>query len=191
MNVNLSQAQIEKADFLGTMFDCRTTWPKGFDPIVAGASPMEEKCGDKFFASHNFSGKKFKRFERLGPVNFKGANFKNAEMYGVSLIGANIEGGDFTDADIGGVDLRNSNLEKAKLTGIKIQGTNFDGANLKNADFSGAYLENARFQNTNVSGADFTGVTFVSTNFTGATYDDDTIWPDGFNISDHGLVKAK
>lgn len=44
---------------------------------------------------------------------------------------------------------------------------------------------------TSNKSVDFTGVTFVSTNFTGATYDDDTIWPDGFNLSDHGLVKAK
>lgn len=189
LNVDLSGAQLDQASFLGSMFDCETKWPKSYNPIEHGASPIEEQCNGKSFPSHNFDGMKFKRFESFGPVNFKGASFKNADMYGLSLVGANLQGADFTNANIGSADLRKTNLNNAILKNLKIERVNFEEANLENVDFTGSYFAGARLQNTDLSGANFTGADIrYSSKFDGAIYTKDTIWPEGFKPEITGAI---
>ena len=69
-------------------------------------------------------------------------------------------------------------LNKSKplwLAGIDLSGANLTGANLNVANLQGANLSGA-----NLSGA-FLG---------GATYNDATVWPDGFNPTAAGAVKV-
>lgn len=191
INVDFSKANIKQASFLGSMFDCKTKWPEGVDPIKLGASPIEKQCSGKPFAFHDFSEKEFKKFEGFGPVNFAGASFKNAKMYGASFVGANLSNSDFTGADLRSADLRKTNMAGANLEGLKIQRINFEEANLKGANFTGAYFERAILRKADISGVNFTGAKLVATSFEGAIYDQNTIWPEGFDFSNLGLIKAK
>lgn len=60
--------------------------------------------------------------------SLKRANFRGANLSGISLFGANLEDADFTGA----------NLENANLGQCNVLHTNFTGANLTNAIVSGA-----------------------------------------------------
>jgi len=60
--------------------------------------------------------------------SLKRANFRGANLSGISLFGANLEDADFTGA----------NLENANLGQCNLLNTNFTGANLTNAIVSGA-----------------------------------------------------
>ena len=60
--------------------------------------------------------------------SLKRANFRGANLSGISLFGANLEDADFTGA----------NLENANLGQCNLLHTNFTGANLTNAIVSGA-----------------------------------------------------
>ena len=60
--------------------------------------------------------------------SLKRANFRGANLSGISLFGANLEEADFTGA----------NLENANLGQCNLLKTNFTGANLTNAIVSGA-----------------------------------------------------
>ena len=76
---------------------------------------------------------------------------------------------------LAGIDLSGANLLAANLSGASLILANLSGANLNVANLRGANLSGA-----NLSGA-FLG---------GATYDDATIWPDGFNPVAAGAVKV-
>jgi uncharacterized protein YjbI with pentapeptide repeats len=72
-----------------------------------------------------------------------------------------------------GADLRGANLSNAKLTRADLRGANLSGANLQ-----GAYL----------GGANLSGVSLQGANFGGAIYDENTIWPAGFDPKFEGAV---
>ncbi len=130
-SANLKGADLTKANLGGARASKYTTWPKGFDPEVAGVY-------------------------EIGP----GANLVGADLAGAWLFGANLAGADFTGADLSGANLnwsnlKEANLEGANLKGANLKGTRLDGANLKGADLTkanlgGASLEGAKADETTV-----------------------------------------
>lgn len=65
-------------------------------------------------------------------------------------------GVDFRTAHIGKADLSKANLQEADLMGANLQGANLAGANLEEADLLAANLQEVK-------------------------YDDNTVWPEGFD----------
>jgi hypothetical protein len=96
------------------------------------------------------------------------------ERRGTNLTNANLSGAHLTNAD-----LTNSNMTNANLTGAHLASANLDFSTLTNANLSGANLKNA-----NSLSADFASAIFDS----GTTYNQWTIFPDGFDPATSGLT---
>jgi len=138
----------------------------------------------------------------LDDANLKGATLADAHLEGASLDFANLqranlqrahlEGAYLQHAQLAGADLGMANLEGALLGGAHMEGAHLHGANLKGAwlqwsilegaDLKKANLESAQLWGTNLRGANLDGAQLQ-----GATYDADTVWPDGFDWKAAGV----
>lgn len=117
----------------------------------------------------------------LGGLSLRGANLSRrdkpsatggdvwprgpAEPYRTARRRIRARGADLSEANLGRVlgksaDFRNADLSGATLVEADLTDADFRGAVLSGADLTGAALEGARFEN--------------------ATWDETTIWPDGF-----------
>ncbi len=77
---------------------------------------------------------------------------------------------------LSGADLSGADLSGADLSGANLYGANLSGANLSRADLSGAHLSRA-----NLSGADLSR----------ASYDQLTLWPEGFDVAKSAAVHGR
>lgn len=126
-------------------------------------------------------------------ANMTGARFRDASLYGVVFIEADLSGADLSGALLVG-NLGKANLHGARLENLRaganmknqsmglirliITYARLDGAVLKNADlsvcdgrfasFAGADLEGANLTDCDLRAADFTGANLVGANFGGA-----------------------
>ena len=115
------------------------------------------------------------------------------------LAGMEIEGISFQDATLGNGDFTN-----ADLYGANLYGSTFESCSFVNSDLRWSTLFEARFHNCNMRGArfgkselggptwvmqvDFSGSNLDDADFTGAVYDDETVFPEGFDPTGRGLV---
>ena len=127
----------------------------------------------------------------LSVVDLAGADLAGADLAGANFYVANLEG-----ADLAGANLEGADLEWAILWGADLTGANLTGANLTEADFAAAYVDGvavnevnlsgadpirAILEGANLEGADLTGANLTGARLHGATADQDTRWPDGFD----------
>ncbi|MCH9728623.1 MAG: pentapeptide repeat-containing protein [Actinomycetia bacterium] len=120
------------------------------------------------------------------------------------LAGLELRGADFTEANLGGANLTATKLNYQNKTPeapgqpeIPAANTFLQGVNLCRADLTAADLRGAYLVNANLTGADLTstklqGAALNGSDLSGATmpadasfldriyYDDNTIWPEGF-----------
>jgi len=121
-------------------------------------------------------------------TKLRNCNFQNATLNRADLTGVDCWGSNFTDAD-----MRFSTLSTGRFGSCNFTNTNFEGVTAINADFGGSDLCLARFvaadlRGSNFKGADLAGVDFSDCNLlgvilTGAFWDEQTVWPVGFNPS--------
>jgi uncharacterized protein YjbI with pentapeptide repeats len=84
----------------------------------------------------------------LRGVTFNLTNLRDADFHGADLRNASLFGAKLQDADMAGADLRDSTLDSAV----------FDGTDLRNARLDDAFAFNTKFHNVLIEGADFTNV---------------------------------
>ncbi len=101
----------------------------------------------------------------------RGVQLRGAILSGMDLFSANLVAADLRSADLAEANLSNADLGGADLTGANLRGADLSDANLGSADLRGAYL----------AGADLSGT----------TYDDFTLWPDGFDPQAAGAIYAR
>ncbi|EHT0294686.1 pentapeptide repeat-containing protein [Salmonella enterica] len=89
-------------------------------------------------------------------ADLRGANLRDADLFGANLCGANLRG-----ANLRGADLRGANLCGADLRGANLRGANLRGADLRGADLRDADLFGADLRGANLCGADLPDLTFV------------------------------
>ncbi len=95
---------------------------------------------------------------------------------------------------------RKANLTKGLFRDLCLRGIYFDRSNLPHASFCRSHVGWASFREANVFGTDFDGANVCGADFRdsnvheakihGAIYDDETLWPDGFDPVAAGAVKA-
>ncbi|HEY9687681.1 MAG TPA: pentapeptide repeat-containing protein [Coleofasciculaceae cyanobacterium] len=159
--------------------------------------------GVDFFEGGNFGTERYKAPNLAGAdfkgVNFKGvvglhkaklqkANFENAILTGVALVGADLwkanlrgatlnrtdlRGGIFIDAELPSAVLNNSELLLAHFLRANLTEAHLVKAHAQNADFRKAKLVGADLTGTNLTkaklaGADLTGANLVGANLAGA-----------------------
>ena len=152
------------------------------------------------------------RIDLAGRV-LKGANFEDAEIVGANLSYTNLENANLTSIDFGGTDLSGANLKNTKLMEASLSNANLDGTNLERANLRGSFLirtqmrsanlkkanlknvklklaglENANFQGANFQGAKLEQIFFNhNTKWQGAIYDEQTVFPEGFDPVAKGM----
>ncbi len=72
------------------------------------------------------------------------------------------------------------------LSGADLSGADLYGADLSRANLSGAYLSGAYLSGANLSGADLSGA-----NLSRASYDQLTLWPEGFDVAKSAAVHGR
>jgi uncharacterized protein YjbI with pentapeptide repeats len=106
----------------------------------------------------------------FGPnENYSGRNFAGRSFYNLDFSGANFTG---------------ANLSGCSITAAALVGTNFTSANLANVNFSNSDLRAAI-----LNGAVMTGATLTNARLVGATYNNTTIWPAGFDPVAAGAIR--
>ena len=140
------------------------------------------------------------------PVTIDADSLVAACLDGLDLHRAKLDHQDLSDASLRGADLRAALLEGAKLWRCclddarmyvvwGIRGSFRDascrrapmrGAELREADFTGADLSEADLSNADLRGAIFTNANMTGATFVDARYDENTIWPTGFDPRSHG-----
>ena len=130
--------------------------------------------------------------------NFAGAdlfssNMEQATLFGSNFHGANLQGANFAQADLSMsnlslTQLNRANFENAKLDHANLLHAKMYGANLEGADLSYSNLSHTMLTNTNLKGANLYGVNIDRTVFNNATWDRETVWPEGFYF---GLLNTR
>ena len=128
-------------------------------------------------------------------VDLSEADFRNADLWGVSLFQANLrdtnfQGADLSSANLNGADLTRTNLGKARLQDVDLRGAGLNSAILNEAvlhtaDLTSAVLvasnlKGANIVSTNCSYSDFretdlTGALVIGTNLNGADFSNSTL----------------
>jgi hypothetical protein len=131
------------------------------------------------------------RFTDLRKAKLPRAQLGNAILWDADLRGAHLEGADLVGAKLGGAKLQGADLYGADLYGADLQGAHLQGAHLQGADLYGADLQGAQLQGAHLQGADLHGALGLrEADLTGAEYDKDTSWPDGFHPQPHGRKRV-
>ncbi len=120
--------------------------------------------------------------KKLSGLQMPGADLQDVDFVYRELRGADFGGANLARARLQGCDLRAANFAGADLTGAKFPFADLRGANLRTAT-----LESTSFSQARLEGADFTG-SDLSRAEVRATYDDSTIWPEGFDPVTAGAV---
>lgn len=115
----------------------------------------------------------------------RGENYRDANLEGAQLDGANMSGRNLRNANLSKVTARGSNFSGAQLRDANLEhgnfeAANFSGANLRSANaahvrFVASNLTGANFRDANLEHADFTGAQIAGANLTGANLEGATL----------------
>ena len=120
--------------------------------------------------------------------HFAGADLMRANLSGFSFVGADLWSADLQGANLQGANLLVANLRRANLQEVDLQGANLEGADLYRAQPEGAKLQGANLHDAVLKGANLKGAILDGVGLEGAWCDADTVWPDGFDWRDAGVV---
>jgi Pentapeptide repeats (8 copies) len=135
---------------------------------------------------------------RSGPPTVKEAlvpNLQGAHLAFINLAGSDLRYGNLADADLRGADLRDAELCGADLSAANLTGTNLSRTHLEEANLSRAVLGRARLVAAtlfaaNPCGADLRDADLRGAQLRGACYDDQTLWPLGFDPEKSGATRT-
>jgi len=142
-------------------------------------------------------------FDTEYPSSLEEVSLKSAHMYKTNLCWANLHRTDLTGAYCKEAIFDCANLSNSLLRGCKLMGASLRNTNLKNEDLSFAHLDGADLRGTNLQYSNLTGTKLISPtqnlprfidqlrleqSYSGAIFNDSTIWPLGFNPIESGAV---
>jgi uncharacterized protein YjbI with pentapeptide repeats len=129
--------------------------------------------------------------------NFDNMTIRNAwivdlELEGMSFSRSDLSGWEFTGSDLYGSILIETNMSQCKMQGVDLRSSYID-----EVCFRGADLRNARFSRDELGGgltlhaADFTDANLEGADFSGSKYDAATIFLEGFDPVQKGMIKLE
>jgi len=157
----------------GALYINTDKFPVGFDPNEKGMKHVGQGAN---MSDYNFAGCSFREFD-LGKreiVSLEKAQFKRSDLNLCDLSEMNMKEADFTEAYLKEAHLDKANCEGANFHNAKMLCTRLRGTNLKNANLCWAKMQGA--------------IIDEKTNLTGAKYNDDTRFPNGFDPKQHNMV---
>lgn len=132
----------------------------------------------------------------LVKAKLHGADLRSAQLAEANLYRADLESADLRAADLSRVQLVRANCQKADMREVILEGASLQDANLTKTDLRGAcldraYLDDARLRGARLEGASLVEAEVSDATFNGAIYDDETVFPEGFDPRKRGLRKAQ
>lgn len=126
-------------------------------------------------------------------------NIDDAKLIGCILTNAYMEGASFCDSILDHANLENADLYMCFLLNTSLRHTNLSnalmlGTNLQDANLYGANLTKANLglsnigSRTKLQGANLSETIILDTDFTGAEFDNKTIFPKNFNPMTSGMI---
>ena len=113
-----------------------------------------------------------------GNKDFEGFDLTDMDFFGSGLLaGCNLRGACFEVAILSKARFHGADLRDAKLNHADLSGANLRGANLRFASLLGVNLRYADLRGADLIGADLSDALFF-----GVNHDEDTRWPDGFDV---------
>ncbi|MEG4856329.1 pentapeptide repeat-containing protein [Microcoleus sp. K1-B6] len=152
---NLEGANLEGSKLQQALYNAQTVFPRGFDPVKAGA----------YLIAPNVSLKE----ANLARRNLSRVNLSEANLSGANLIKANLQSAQLLQANLNKTNLSEANLSSANLTAANLIGANLMQASLASANLTAADLSGANLKNTETSGANFSGANLSKVNLVGGT----------------------
>ncbi|GAA3646297.1 pentapeptide repeat-containing protein [Streptomyces chitinivorans] len=138
--------------------------------------------------------------------NFQGVIFDRACLEAASLFSVNLTRASLAGAVLRHAELTASVLRSTRLTGADLRGallieaeledTDLTGADLREANLCRASAPRASFRRADLRmadlrGADLSGADLREARLEGARVNDRTRWPEGFDVSDHGVLVSQ
>ena len=170
MGADFKNTDINNLDLRGAIYNYYTDFPYGYDPIENGLIMFKEDMD--FNESADFARMK------LRYLNFDKANLRGAELKRVDFKGSN-----FTDCD-----MSKSNMTRVYAKEATLDNCDLSRSELKQINLNKAYLRNVNMKNSNLRGAILTWNDAQNVNLEGATYDQYTLFNEGFNPNAHKMV---
>lgn len=167
-SANFKEANLKNINFSNSIYDNYTKFPKDFIPEEEGLRKFEEGCD---------IGKDFARMKlrtlQFTNMDLNRANFKRTDLKACL----------FNNCDISTANLKRAYLKKATINNCDLK-----YSELKQANFDKASLYNVDMRDSNVRGAILTWSDAVNVNLKGATYDQYTVFPAGFDPKKAGMI---
>jgi uncharacterized protein YjbI with pentapeptide repeats len=116
------------------------------------------------------------------------ASLSGCELERISFDGSDLQGSDFSRANLYGAIFSDGNFDSCLFVGADLRSTFMYRASFRHAD-----MRNARFSLDEMLGSlvlsavDFSDANLDGADFTGAIYDSETVFPEGFNPAARGL----
>ncbi len=137
----------------------------------------------------------------LNDANLSRLILSRINAHACNLRGAYLRGAIFTNVDIEkskmkGADLTNATLVLVGMRGVELEGANLIGATLNSVDLRDANLKGAVFRGMNPEAKSWEELdtlpkveaNLMLVNLKGATYDTNTVWPEGFDPQGKGAI---
>ena len=130
----------------------------------------------------------------LPNANLANARLADACMEGASLAFAHLENSVLISAHLERADLASAFISNAFLIGAHLEGARLSGSRLQQASLTGSHLEGACLTFAHLEGALLAAITYDDeTKWNGAVFttgDGGTVFPEGFNPIEKGMVCA-
>lgn len=122
-----------------------------------------------------------------------GSRFRRACMFRSNLEQCDLRKSELNDTDLTNTFLFGANLEGAHLHRAVLDHAHLKAADLSHASLFGCSLRDVKLQGARLCGADLRaadlrGATVEDADFSDATFDRRTLFPDGFNPADQGMI---
>lgn len=210
INVDFSTAKFSNVTFKNVFYDCNTKWPKDFDPLNAGLTPIGYRCGgvnmQDAYKNKDYHMLNLKSV-RIHKPDYSGSHFYKTRLPSFSgqakFLNTRIEDSNFYMVEANNSAFNHSKVTNTYFTSAKLRRSHFESAFIHNNNFSFSELTDARFvsvnlQNNNFRSAYLVGSKFLTSNsgfetnnFTDAKYSEQTIWPEGFDPVAAGAILVK
>ena len=123
--------------------------------------------------------------DRLQGVDLSNLTLEKCNFSGANLTAANMANINLKSSDLAGAILHSANMDKAVLTGATLRNTQFQQASLIDCDLKFSFLSKSNFAGANLKGSQLEPSVLID-----AQYDENTVFPEGFELTGKGIVKA-
>jgi len=173
LKANLEGANLEGAKVQQALYNAETIFPRGFDPVKAGACLIDSNAS---LQRANLAGVDLS-YVNLSEANLSGANLTNANLDRANLLQANLSNTNLSRAILSSANLIAADLHGANLKSAQTDSANFSGANLSkinlvggtlHCNLSGAILSEGNLCGANLSYGNFSGADLTLADLRGA-----------------------